>query len=515
MDIYHKKIINDYLSRIITHPLFCKSNRMKDLLSYIITNSVSDETHDIKELTLAIDVFGLSPAFDTSDNSIIRVAVYKLKKKLKTYYETDGKTDAVKIEIPRGRYIATFDLTRIQETASTEETAPEELIQIQKKPFIRFPFIQLHFDPLNKSIYYTQIYSNRVNAFNRSILNYLNNYSTIEICNDIRKCNYDLKIFSIEEHEELVIFLTLEDLISEVIIWNREIKFKKNTNSYIEWMDKNTYELAQQIGGSLGFLFRYNVERSDNEKSLYQQLLSGFLRPIYTGDPDDLNNSINNTSSLGNVALKDHRIMGGLSHLYSLRYLFDNQLNSDYLHQSRDLYKQTLLYEPDNLFALLSMTRQDYLRNDTCKLMEDTEQILKLCGISSIVSPYAAYYSAMASGEWDKQMSFIQQIINKNPYHPKFLHTILFLYEMRRGNHDGALAEFRKMPHSSGIPFKILTIALCAKLDKMEDVCILLHRYKEDNPEFELNADRYLSLIKGDTQLFKSIEQGLKKVSNF
>ncbi|MBF9014187.1 M48 family metallopeptidase [Oceanispirochaeta sp. M2] len=483
-------------------------------MSYIIANSVSAEAHDIKELTLAIDVFGMNPTFDTSDNSIIRVAVYKLKNKLKTYYETDGKTDAVKIKIPRGRYIADFDFTRIKEAASTEELAPEQVIQVQKIPFIRFPFIQLHFDPLNKSIFHDQICSRRGNAFNRSILNHLNYYPTIEICNDIKKCDYDLKIFYIEEYEELTIFLTLEDLISRVIIWNREIRFKSYTYSFIEWMDKNTQELTQQIGGSLGFLFRYNVERSDNEKSLYQQILSGFLRPIYTLDPDDLNNAINNTSSLGNSGLKDHGIMGGLSHLYSLKYLFDNQLNSDYLRQSRDLYKQTLLYEPNNLFALLSMTRQHYLRNDTSKLKEDTEQILKVYGISSIVSPYAAYYNAMASGEWDKQMSLIKQIIKKNPYHPKSLHTLLFLYEIRRGNLDGALCEFRKMPYSSGLPFQILTIALFAKLDRMEDVHSILCRNKVDNPDFELNTDRYLSLIKGDTQLFKSIEQGLKKVSN-
>jgi hypothetical protein len=509
MDIYQKKIIKEYLQKILIHPLFCKSNRMKELLTHIVANSVSDEAHDIKELTLAIDVFGMSPTFDTSDNSIIRVAVYKLKNKLKIYYETDGKTDAVKIEIPSGRYMATFDFTRIIEVVSTKEITPEQLIQIQNQPFIH-----LHFNPMNNLKFNDQIYSDKVNAFDRSILNYLSNDSIIEICYDIKKCDYDLNIFYLEEREELIIYLTLEDLISNVIIWNREIKFEKRNILYIDWMEKNTYQLAKQIGGSLGILFRHNVERSDNEQSPYQKLLSGFIRPIYTGDPDDLNNSINNISSLGDGALNNHRIMGGLSHLYSLRYMFDNQLNSDYLHQSRDLYKQALIYEPDNLFALLSMTRQHYLGNNTYKLKEDTEQILKFYGNSSIVSPYAAYYNAMASGEWDKQMSLIQQIIKKNPYHPKFLHTIMFLYEIRRDNLGRALTELRKMPYSGGIPFQILTISLFAKMDRMEEVHILLRRYKTDNPDFELNTDRYLSLIKGDKKLVKSVKQGLKKVSN-
>ena len=498
--------IYSYLHVIIKHPIFNKSKKSIHLLSFIVKNSISDKAQDIKELTLAMDVFGMSPTFDTSDSSMIRVAVYKLRKRLKTYYETDGKNDPVKIEIPKGQYRASFDFTRIEETGSTEKSALEQLIQNQ-------PFILLHLDPLNSFRFNDQIYSERINIFNRLLLNNLNNYTTIGICYDIRQCDYDLNISYLDERNVLRFFLSLVDLVSKIVIWNREIKFEKKYILYMAWVENITNQLAQQIGSSLGILFKHNIDLEDDNKSIHKKILSYFFKPIYTMNPHVLNNSISQLSSLNENGLNNHYIQGGLSHLYSLSHIIDNPLDLESLHQSRELYRLAQIFEPNNPFALLGETRVHYVEGNINKLKEVTERILNIYGDFSIFTPNAAYYNAMASGEWDKQMSLIQKIIKKNPYYPNFLHIFLFLYEMRRNNLDGALIELRKMPGSYGIPFQILTVALFAQLGKMEEAQFLLRRYKTENPKFELNIELALTLIYGDIQLVKSIEKGLRMVS--
>ena len=501
--------IYNYLNVIIKHPIFIKSRKSTYLLSYIVKNSISEKAQDIKELTLAIDVFGMSPTFDTSDSSMIRVAVYKLRNKLKTYYDTDGKNDSVRIKIPKGQYRATFDFIRIEEAGSLDKKALKQLIQSKNKPFIF-----LHFNPLSSFRFNDQFYNDRINIFNRSLLHYLNDYTTIGICYDIKQCDYDLNVAYLEERNVLRIFLSLVDLVSKVVIWNRGIIFEKKNILYMTWVDNITNRLAQQIGSSLGILFKHNIELKDDNKSIPKKILSYIFMPVYTMNSHVLNNSIRYLSSINDHGLNNLCIQGGLSHLYSLSHIIDNPIHLKTLHQSRELYRQVKIFEPNNPLALLGEARVHYIEGNRHKLKEVTEHILNIYGDCSIFTPHAAYYNAMATGEWDKQMSLIQKIIKNNPYHPDFFHIFLFLYEMRRNNPDRALIELRKMPGSYGIPFQILAVALFAKLDKMEEVLLLLRKYKSENPYFELNIELALPIIEGDTKLVKSIEEGLRKISS-
>jgi TolB-like protein len=94
----------DYTEKIITSKAFSGSEFLKRLLKMLITKVLRGEAHEIKEYSLAVEVFGREN-FDPRIDTIVRVQARRLRLKLQKYYSSEGQYDAVRIDIPKGSYV--------------------------------------------------------------------------------------------------------------------------------------------------------------------------------------------------------------------------------------------------------------------------------------------------------------------------------------------------------------------------------------------------------------------------
>lgn len=62
----------------------------------------------MKEYVLATEVFDRQRSFDPHVDPIVRVEASRLRSKLRTYYNTEGREDPIIIELPKGTYVPTF-----------------------------------------------------------------------------------------------------------------------------------------------------------------------------------------------------------------------------------------------------------------------------------------------------------------------------------------------------------------------------------------------------------------------
>jgi len=62
------------------------------------------ESEQIKEYSIALDVFGRPDSFDQDTDSIVRVQANRLRKRLAEYYSNEGGHDPLRIAIPIGQY---------------------------------------------------------------------------------------------------------------------------------------------------------------------------------------------------------------------------------------------------------------------------------------------------------------------------------------------------------------------------------------------------------------------------
>jgi hypothetical protein len=86
-----------------------RTPRLDHFMRFIAERYFQNRIDEINEYNIATEVLGRSKnSFDASRDSIARVEAHRLRKRLKEYYETDGKEDEIQITLPQGSYVPVF-----------------------------------------------------------------------------------------------------------------------------------------------------------------------------------------------------------------------------------------------------------------------------------------------------------------------------------------------------------------------------------------------------------------------
>jgi hypothetical protein len=120
------------LERILSSRVFRGSRRCQAFLQYVVARTLDGDSKSLKERTVAVDVFGRDATEDLSDNSIVRVGAREVRNRLAQYYMDDGANDLLRIDLPAGSYIPTFQrhlptaaVTDIESESFPEATKPD------------------------------------------------------------------------------------------------------------------------------------------------------------------------------------------------------------------------------------------------------------------------------------------------------------------------------------------------------------------------------------------------------
>jgi TolB-like protein/Tfp pilus assembly protein PilF len=102
------KAVRGQLDRILASTTFKQVDRLKRFLSFIVLESISGRSNELKEYVIGVHVFGKEPSFDPRTDPIVRVQARRLRAKLARYYQEDGRGDEVIIDLPKGGYAPVF-----------------------------------------------------------------------------------------------------------------------------------------------------------------------------------------------------------------------------------------------------------------------------------------------------------------------------------------------------------------------------------------------------------------------
>src|SRR5215467_16374323 len=98
----------EQLSRLLESRALHGAENLRSFLHYIAQRAIEHEEGQLKEYTIATDVFGRAKDFDSRTDSVVRVQAKRLREKLKDYYDTEGKSDRVLLDLPKGHYNVVF-----------------------------------------------------------------------------------------------------------------------------------------------------------------------------------------------------------------------------------------------------------------------------------------------------------------------------------------------------------------------------------------------------------------------
>jgi TolB-like protein len=114
------------LGRILRSSHFVKSPQAANLLAFLVNQTLSsspgETPNQLKEYSIAVQVFGRPASFDSSADNIVRVEVRRVRAKLERYYEDEGASDPIGISIPKGTYVPVFRKRHYAEFDSSGRT---------------------------------------------------------------------------------------------------------------------------------------------------------------------------------------------------------------------------------------------------------------------------------------------------------------------------------------------------------------------------------------------------------
>jgi Tfp pilus assembly protein PilF len=111
--------IRSQLEKISAGPELENSPRLVELLNYIGEEYLAGRADRIKGFTIGQAVYTADLNFDPESNSIVRVEMGRLRRRLVEYYLSSGRTDPIVVDIPKGSYAPKFTLN---------PQTPEEII---------------------------------------------------------------------------------------------------------------------------------------------------------------------------------------------------------------------------------------------------------------------------------------------------------------------------------------------------------------------------------------------------
>ena len=104
--------IRSALARICASRPFDTSPKLASFLRFVVEVTLAGQGHRLKGYTIGVEALGRAESFNPQIDPIVRVEAIRLRAALARYYCGAGASDAVVIEMPRGRYVAQFRWAR-------------------------------------------------------------------------------------------------------------------------------------------------------------------------------------------------------------------------------------------------------------------------------------------------------------------------------------------------------------------------------------------------------------------
>ena len=96
------------LERVLHSAQFRRAPKLQRFLALVCQYHFENRPHEINEYLIATEAFGKGADFDPGQDSLVRVQAREARRRLREYYQNEGKKAAVILDIPVGSYAPVF-----------------------------------------------------------------------------------------------------------------------------------------------------------------------------------------------------------------------------------------------------------------------------------------------------------------------------------------------------------------------------------------------------------------------
>lgn len=103
-------IVRAQLDRILNSAPFQQSQRRRRFLEYVVNETLAGRGERLKGYSIALEVFDRPATFDANADPLVRMEAGRVRDRLREFYQDEGKSDRVRIDLPKGSYTPTIEV---------------------------------------------------------------------------------------------------------------------------------------------------------------------------------------------------------------------------------------------------------------------------------------------------------------------------------------------------------------------------------------------------------------------
>lgn len=520
------KAVKQQLSAIISSSDFMASQRMKNMLTYIVQKTLDGEQDSLKGYTIALDVFGMSSSFDPRVNPIVRLEAARLRARLDHYYLLNPNAP-VYISIPKGKYIASFSLKKknIKTDCSLDNI-------ISNYPSINKNYLSsILILPISCTDNTPQ-----ANIFATSLQNELS--SSLTRCREFKIIDYD-NFFQQNNSKPDIKNILKEDKARFMLKGHVQVD-KGHYKIWFTLIDgDNGYNVCSenfsgiigeqpvfQISEAIACTVTHNITDKFGQigRILYNEYASGQFDSSITQEAYILHwrwtisysrkHMIEALKSVEKAAKEDPvhiTTQAILADLYASDWEGSYNLVKNSLDKSMQIASQATMNGPECQLAHLAMALNYFLRGDKKKLVLAGEHAFKLnpYNTNTLVS-LSHWYGLM--GMWKDALEFQNKLNEMHQAYPGFRHAILAIYNYLHGNYEEAIIETESFNAPEVLWDPLIRLLASIRLQKEKKAQTALEDVMRIYPDF-LKAgfnvlSRYIPNQKYLNQVCSDLEKG-------
>lgn len=97
------------MDRVLASRQFARSIKLSAFLRFVCDSAIDGAIAQVSEHNIGVRVFGRPPAYNPAEDNIVRSQARLLRQRLDAYFEGEGRTEALRISIPKGAYRPVFE----------------------------------------------------------------------------------------------------------------------------------------------------------------------------------------------------------------------------------------------------------------------------------------------------------------------------------------------------------------------------------------------------------------------
>ena len=96
------------VEKILHSPQFRRAPKLQRFLELVCDYHFQNRSAEITEYIIATQAFGKGEDFDSGEDSLVRVQAREVRRRLREYYQNEGKSSRLNLDVPVGHYAPVF-----------------------------------------------------------------------------------------------------------------------------------------------------------------------------------------------------------------------------------------------------------------------------------------------------------------------------------------------------------------------------------------------------------------------